>query len=75
MEKRSAMVNISLTGGTAAKVAKTCKVTLPTSWMDALGINETRREVELFFDGKQIVISPVMTVEEYAAQKLVQKVD
>lgn len=70
MEKRIAKVNISSAGGTAAKGAKTCKVTLPTSWLDALGISERRREVELAFDGKQIVLSRHLPGEEFAVQKL-----
>ena len=32
MEKRTAKVNISAAGGTAAKGSRTCKVTLPTTW-------------------------------------------
>ena len=69
MERRIAKVNISSAGGTAAKGSKTCKVTLPTSWINALGIEGERREVELAFDGKQIVLSRRMAGEEYAALK------
>ena len=69
MEKRIAKVNISSAGGTAAKGSKTCKVTLPTSWMNELGIDKERRELELAFDGKQIVLSRRMAGEEYAELK------
>ena len=51
MEKRMGKVNISAAGGTAAKGAKTCKITLPTSWLTAMGISEDQRSVELSFDG------------------------
>lgn len=70
MEKRIAKINISFAGGTAAKGAKTYKVTMPTSWMNELGIGEERRDVEISFDGKQIVISRHLTGKEFAAQKI-----
>ena len=72
MEKRIALVNISSAGGTAAKGAKTCKVTLPTLWLEALGIDIRQREVELAFDGRQIVISRRLSAEEFAAWKSAQ---
>ena len=72
MEKRIAKVNISSAGGTAAKGSKTCKVTLPTSWVNSLGIGGERREVELAFDGKQIVLSRQTTAEEFAEKKSAQ---
>ena len=75
MEKRFAKANISSAGGTAAKGAKTYKVTLPTSWMDALGIRSDSRELEFSFDGNQIIISRRLTSEEFAAQKLARKHD
>ena len=57
MEKRTAKVNISAAGGTAAKGSRTCKVTLPTTWLEAMGIRESQRELELSFDGEQITLS------------------
>lgn len=57
MEKRTAKVNISAAGGTAAKGSRTCKVTLPTTWLEAMGISESQRELELSFDGEQIILS------------------
>lgn len=71
MEQRSAKINISAAGGNAGVGAKTCKVTLPTTWLSALGIGEARREVVLTFDGEQITISPALNMEEYARKKLV----
>ena len=73
MERRVAKVNIGPAGGTAAKGAKTCKVTLPTSWLSAMGVCGDRRDMELAFDGKQIVLSRRLTPEEFAAQKTAQK--
>ena len=75
MEKRVAKVNISPAGGTAAKGAKTYKVTLPNSWMSALGIGKGHRELELAFDGEKIILSPSLTGEEFAARKLEQNHD
>ena len=75
MERRVAKVNISAAGGTAAKGSRTCKVTLPTSWMDTMGISAEMRELELSFDGKQIVLSRYLNGEEFAARKLEQRHD
>lgn len=69
MEKRKAKVNISAAGGTAGKGAKTCKVTLPTAWVEALAISEKNREIELGFDGTKIILSPILSGTEFAAQK------
>lgn len=69
MEKRMTKVNISAAGGTAAKGAKTCKVTLPNAWLEELNISAERREVELSFDGRQIIISCHLSGETFAAQK------
>ena len=49
MERRIAKVNISSAGGTAASGSRTCKVTLPTRWVEAMGISEEHRELELYF--------------------------
>ena len=75
MEKRIAKVNISSAGGTAGKNARTCKVTLPTSWVDALEVGDKNREVVLDFDGEKIVISQKISAEEFATRKLEQKHD
>lgn len=70
MEQRLAKINISAAGGNAGANAKTCKVTLPTTWLSAMGIGEERREVVLSFDGEQITVSPALDMEEYAGKKL-----
>lgn len=69
MEKRIAKVNISSAGGTAAKGSKTCKVTLPTSWIEALNIHDSQRELILSFDGEKIILAPRLNVEDFATQK------
>ena len=72
MDKRKAKLNISSAGGTAAKGSKTCKITLPNTWVDALGITPEQRDLELTFDGKQIILSRRFTCEELAARKTEQ---
>ena len=57
MEKRTVKVNISVARRTAAKGSRTCKVTLPTTWLEAMGVSESCREVELSFDGVRITLS------------------
>jgi len=75
MERRIAKVNISSAGGTASKNSKTHKVTLPSSWLAALGISGNHRELELEFDGRQIILSRLVSGEEFAALGLEQKHD
>lgn len=68
MEKRLAKINISAAGGTAAKGSKTCKVTLPTAWVEAMGLNSEQREVELSFNGNQIFLTRRPSAQEFAEQ-------
>ena len=75
MERRTAKVNISSAGGTASKGARTCKVTIPTSWIDEMGIDMSQRLLELTFDGKQIILNRSRDGSEFAAQKLDMKHD
>jgi hypothetical protein len=73
MEKRVAKVNISDAGGTAARGSKTCKLTLPNSWLEAMGINKIHRTVDLSFDGDKIVITNKLSCEEFVKRKVQQK--
>ena len=75
MEKRTAKVNFSNAGGTAAKGSKTCKITLPISWLEAIGINEEHRTLDLSFNGDDIIISRCLTGEEFFQQKTKHKHD
>lgn len=70
MERRTAKINISSAGGTAASGSKTCKVTLPTVWMEIMGVAAERRELELAFDGTKITLSRRLSGSEFAKQKL-----
>lgn len=70
MERRIAKINISSAGGTASSGSKTCKVTLPTSWAEELGINRNHRELELTFDGAEITLSRRLSGPEFASRQL-----
>ncbi len=70
MERRIAKVNISSAGGTASKDSKTCKVTLPTTWVDAMGVTAQRRELELTFDGTKIILSGHLNGPAFVDQQL-----
>lgn len=70
MERRIAKMNISSAGGTASSGSRTCKVTLPTSWVEAMGLDENHRELELAFDGTSITRSRRLDGSEFAAQQL-----
>ena len=72
MERRVAKVNISSAGGTAASGAKTCTITVPTTWIDALGINERHRELELAFDGTTITLSQHLSGPDFVERQLAQ---
>lgn len=69
MEQRIAKVNFSAAGGTAGVGAKTCKVTLPSSWLAQLEIDGEHRQVELCFDGEKISIVPYLDFERFTAAK------
>lgn len=51
MESRIANIIIQTPGGTASKGSSTYKVSLPSSWVKALGITAEDRQIELSLDG------------------------
>lgn len=56
MEKRNANVMFAKAGGNASRNAYTCRISLPKTWVDRMGLNPERREVEIAFDGDRITI-------------------
>lgn len=50
---------INKAGGNSGAGSKTYRTTLPSAWIKELGISEEDRDLELSFDGKQIVIKKV----------------
>lgn len=56
MEEKRARVIFNKSGGTAGKGGITNRITIPTTWIKEMGITEDKREVNLSFDGKKIII-------------------
>lgn len=55
-EKREAKILFNKAGGNAGKGAYNTKISLPKSWVDALGYTNEDREAILEFDGEKIII-------------------
>ena len=72
MEHRIAKVNICSAGGTAGKGSKTCKITLPTTWVEMLGITKEHREMALTFDGTKITLSQHLSGPDFVERQLAQ---
>ena len=70
MEKRKAKIIVGAAGGTAHKGSKTYKVSLPSTWINELGLNEDKRDIELVFDGEKILVQPVKTIGDFRKEKL-----
>lgn len=60
---------VGAAGGTAGKDAKTYKVSVPSAWAATMGISGAQKEIELQFDGQQIVIKKKLSGKEFAEQK------
>lgn len=56
LEERIANIHINKAGGNAGKLSKNYRISLPSAWIKALGINEEDKEVSLQFDGEAITI-------------------
>lgn len=69
METRTAKIIINTPGGTASKGSKTYKISLPTSWIEQLGIDSADRNVELVFNGEKITITKACTAKQFAEKK------
>ena len=69
MEQRQGNIIIHASGGTAGRGANTYKLTLPSTWIKELGIDDTHRKVELSFDGSAITITKSLTMEEFISAK------
>ena len=65
MEKRLGNIIIHSPGGTAAKSSSTYKLSLPSAWMNAMGITEESRQAVLSFDGTAITITKKCGIEEF----------
>ena len=70
MEIRRINMLVGVAGGTAGRNAKTYKLSLPSSWVKELGLNQQNRQVELRFDGEQIVVRRALSLAEFAQKCL-----
>ena len=58
MEIREVKVSSCVPGGTAGAGAKSYRISLPSSWVKQLGLENGDSKAELVFDGETIVIRP-----------------
>lgn len=69
MKKRKGKIIIGAAGGTSHKGSKTYKVSLPSAWINEVGLGEGKRDIELVFDGEKIVFQPVKTIDDFRKEK------
>ncbi len=56
MEERDANIIFGKAGGNASKNAYTCKLSVPKTWVDRMGVRPDSREVKLCFDGDVVTV-------------------
>lgn len=66
MDKRKTKLIVNKSGGTASKGGKTYRVTIPNTWIEQLSLSESKRDINIAFDGDRIIIEPEISMEEYA---------
>ena len=59
VDERKAKVAFNKSGGTAKGTAITNRVTIPTSWIKELGINQENREVKLTLKDNKITVEKI----------------
>lgn len=77
MEIRKANMIFGKAGGNASRNSYTCKVSVPKTWVDRMGLTLEQREIKLVFDGDRITIdrpehSPVKHTQLASNQKIRQ---
>ena len=72
VETRCGKVTSSKAGGTAASGAKTYKLSLPSSWVAAMGLAGDGGHVVLSFDGDAITVRPEQSLERYRVLRKAQ---
>lgn len=73
METRVGNLIIGTPGGTAAKNSNTYKVSLPSAWINEMGLSKDEPQITLSFDGTQIVVSRKMSFQEFRDTAVAQK--
>lgn len=56
LEIRKRDIQIGKPGGNASKNAKNYRISIPSPWVQALGVTPEDKSVTIAFDGKRIVI-------------------
>lgn len=72
METRLGRITACKAGGTAGSGSKTYKLSLPSSWVSAIGLAGDGGRVILSFDGEAITIHPQQSLEQYRATRIAQ---
>lgn len=72
METRLGKVIAGKAGGTAGSGSKSYKLSLPSAWVNAMGLAGECRRVVLSFDGEAITIRPEQSVEQFRAARMAQ---
>ena len=72
METRLGKITASKAGGTASSGSKTYKLSLPSKWVNAMGLAGEGGCVVLSFDGEAITLYPEQTIEQYRTTRLAQ---
>lgn len=65
MEMRAYNLIISTSGGTAGGSANNYKISLPSTWVQKMGLDAEHRQMELCFDGTSITITRKLSFSEF----------
>ena len=58
-DTRNAKINFNKSGGNASKNSYTSRLTIPTSWIKAMGITQDDRNVVLKFENGVITVKKI----------------
>lgn len=67
MEKRIGKIIIGTAGGNAGITSKNYKVSLPSKWINEMGLSD--QKIDLCFDGDKIIISPHLSLDDFMKNK------
>ena len=56
METRKYKISVGKPGGNSSKNAKNYRLSLPSKWVQEMGVSPEERELRISFDGKRITI-------------------
>ncbi|MBR6551994.1 MAG: hypothetical protein IKT89_04045, partial [Clostridia bacterium] len=70
MKKRSVNIIVGNAGGNAGETSKNYKVSIPTQWVNAMGLSVENRKIEISFDGERIIIEKPRTIKSFLEEKI-----